>query len=65
MSGATKGVRRAPGGAWPRCEHCENDAACVGVYEDPTGPLAFACHDCCGHGCEDGWCIPLAEEFPE
>lgn len=27
-----------------------------------TSTLMFACHDCCGHGNEDGWCEPLAGE---
>lgn len=40
---------------------CGRAATCFGVYECETDPLRFACDTCCGHGCEDGWCKPIAE----
>lgn len=40
----------------PACAHCGKPATCFGVYENPEGPIGFACDDCCGHGNEDGWC---------
>jgi hypothetical protein len=44
------------------CQQChERPAACVGRYEG-DGPIALACDVCCGHGCEDGWCVRLASE---
>lgn len=45
----------------PTCEHCneKRPAACLGTYEG--GPVAYACDTCCGHACEDGWCVPLAD----
>jgi hypothetical protein len=44
-----------------KCGHCEHEAAtCFGSYEDDDN-WAFACDTCCGHGNEDGHCIPLAE----
>lgn len=46
-----------------KCDHCrECDAVCVGRYEDPENPLEFACHGCCGHGNEDGFCVMLAAD---
>lgn len=46
-----------------KCNHCgECDAVCVGRYEDPDNPLEFACHECCGHGNEDGFCVMLAAD---
>lgn len=41
------------------CEHCGKPATCVGRYEDESGPIQFACDECCGHGNEDGWCKRL------
>lgn len=53
---------------WPTCEKCDpaptdakgeacrfcgKPAACFGQYE---GDMGYACHDCCGHGNEVGWC---------
>ena len=32
-------------------------ATCFGSYEGL--PPNFACDDCCGHGCEDGSCVPI------
>jgi hypothetical protein len=41
-----------------KCDHCDNEATCVGRYEKGTDP-AFACDVCCGHGNEDGVCFDL------
>lgn len=46
---------------YPLCAVCSKVAACAGRYEDDENPIAFACHDCCGHGNEDGWCIRLED----
>lgn len=40
------------------CAHCGKPAACFGSYEGR--PTAYACDTCCGHGCEDGHCEPVA-----
>jgi hypothetical protein len=46
------------------CSVCVDDnATCVGAYEDPRD-LRFACSGCCGHGNEDGWCVPLRSPAP-
>jgi hypothetical protein len=37
------------------CSSCGAKATCFGAYENGTQP-AYACDDCCGHGCEDGYC---------
>lgn len=37
------------------CDCCGNDATCFGAYETGLEPK-YACDDCCGHGCEDGYC---------
>lgn len=42
-----------------RCEYCGNPATCLGRYEAMTSDT-YACDRCCGHGCEDGRCEPLA-----
>src|SRR5881394_767427 len=42
-----------------KCAHCGKPAFCFGRYEDQTGPAEPACDDCCGHGCEDGWCVQI------
>ncbi len=42
-----------------RCWVCGKSAACFGRYEG-HGPMGYACDDCCGHGCEDGHCDPIA-----
>lgn len=48
--------------ARPTCEHCgELPAVCVGAYDGES--LAVACDECCGHGCEDGWCRELDEDW--
>lgn len=39
------------------CANCGKPATCYGAYEDC--PAGFACDECCGHGNEDGWCVPL------
>ncbi len=42
------------------CYHCvSKPATCIGAYENAEIP-APACDECCGHGNEDGWCIPTA-----
>jgi len=41
------------------CAHCgSKHPTCFGSYEDALTP-AYACDDCCGHGCEDGECVPV------
>ncbi len=45
-------------GNW--CCTCGAPATCFGGYEDSDSP-GFSCDDCCGHACEDGWCIQLPE----
>lgn len=44
------------------CSTCQNEATCFGVDEESR--LGFGCDDCCGHGEEMGWCIPI-EDFVE
>ena len=39
------------------CEFCLNQATCYGRYDGQSG---FHCDECCGHGCEDGRCIPVS-----
>lgn len=40
------------------CDHCQcRKATCFGSYEGR--PASFACDECCGHGCEDGRCVPF------
>jgi hypothetical protein len=47
--------------ALPACAHCDQgSAACFGQY-DSEGDGAAACDVCCGHGNEDGWCVPLTD----
>lgn len=41
------------------CANCGKPATCIGRYEGPEQPVAFACDECCGHGNEDGWCKRL------
>lgn len=43
----------------PICAHCGEPATCFGSYEDSFHP-SYACDECCGHGCEDGHCEPVA-----
>ena len=45
---------------------CGNVAACIGLYEpwSKHQPAAPACDECCGHGCEDGYCYKLENFFP-
>lgn len=40
------------------CAHCGAPATCYGAYEGQ--PPHSGCDECCGHGCEDGWCVPIA-----
>jgi hypothetical protein len=42
------------------CDVCGKPAACMGSYEMQER-WAYACNECCGHGCEDGVCYPLSE----
>lgn len=46
------------------CAEC-NDAlaVCIGRYDAMT-EYAPACSDCCGHGNEDGHCLPISEWIP-
>jgi hypothetical protein len=46
------------------CEWCGKPATCVGRYEDMTEAKP-ACDGCCGHGCEDGYCEPIASAGTE
>ena len=46
----------------PVCAFCVNDAACFG-YGEGQRRKEYACNDCCGHGCEDGKCIPVAQHL--
>lgn len=42
------------------CHICGKPATCLGVYEGRDDqPRLAACDDCCGHGNEDGWCVPI------
>ena len=41
------------------CFWCQAPATCHGTYEGHTG---YACDECCGHGCEDGWCEPTESD---
>jgi hypothetical protein len=48
----------------PTCEHCSaRPATCRGKYDRMT-EYAYACDECCGHGCEDGQCRPLMADDP-
>jgi len=40
------------------CAVCGKPATCLGQYDNMTEE-AYACDDCCGHGCEDGKCRPV------
>lgn len=40
------------------CLICGDPATCIGRYEG-HGPVSTACDTCCGHGNEDGWCVPV------
>lgn len=41
-----------------RCAECGGKATCFGAYEGETAK-SYACDDCCGHGSEDGKCVPI------
>lgn len=43
-----------------KCAECGSPATCFGSYESEYTP-AYACDECCGHGCEDGHCDALKE----
>ena len=43
------------------CRICGKPATCIGEYETCTDIEEPACDACCGHGCEDGNCRPIAE----
>ena len=43
---------------WPRCATCGKPASCLGRYE-AMDTEEYACDECCGHGCEDGYCASL------
>lgn len=45
----------------PRCAICDRPATCYGSHEGHEPH--YSCDNCCGHGCEDGWCTLLSEEF--
>lgn len=45
--------------AAPTCHICGKPATCIGQYESAEEESP-ACDDCCGHGCEDGKCRPVA-----
>lgn len=58
-------IRPCPGCPTCRaCLHCGAPAYCFGSYESHSGtvPRTYACDDCCGHGCEDGHCEPVAPD---
>ena len=59
-------VRPCPGCAQCLKCSCGNVAACIGLYEpwSKHQPEAPACDECCGHGCEDGYCYKLENFFP-
>lgn len=44
----------------PVCAMCGQPATCFGRYEAMTEDV-YACDGCCGHGCEDGRCTPVAK----
>lgn len=45
-----------------KCQFCGGLAACYGKYADSTE--GYACDECCGHGCEDGWCETAEKHRP-
>jgi hypothetical protein len=48
-----------------RCSHCEErPAVCVGAYERMEA-LELACDVCCGHGCEDGFCVQIDDALDD
>lgn len=50
----------------PICRRCERrPATCFGAHGTGAGSvLGVACDQCCGHGSDDGWCVPL-EDLPD
>jgi len=44
----------------PECDICGKPASCIGIYDAMEGE-APACDECCGHGNEDGTCLPIAD----
>jgi hypothetical protein len=58
------GARLRPCPGCPACRLCwvcGKAATCIGRYEDPSEKPRPACDDCCGHGCEDGFCDKIVE----
>lgn len=55
-----KAIARERDAAMRLCSICRKPAACFGRY-DNMKTAAYACNDCCGHGCEDGWCRPVVD----
>ena len=43
-----------------KCTNCGLPATCVGQYESMETEEP-ACDNCCGHACEDGYCVPVQE----
>lgn len=50
----------SPPSPLPTCATCGGPIACLGRYEGAE-EFAWACHRCCGHGNEDGFCVQLAD----
>jgi hypothetical protein len=47
----------------PTCEYCGiRPGSCVGSYEGDGDP-EVACDECCGHGCEDGRCEEIEDDW--
>jgi hypothetical protein len=67
LNGNAESIARAVAELFPRpawtCHICGAPATCFGAYDNQ--PPAFACSTCCGHGNEDGRCMPTAAEEPE
>ena len=57
---AERAARVAAEELLPACADCGKPAACYGTYEGRSG---FACDECCGHGCEDGYCFALPDGY--
>ena len=53
----------APGVPIPACANCGEPAACFGAYEG-VEPERYSCGACCGHGCEDGYCVQVGPTEP-
>jgi len=57
MNAKSLGEPTPPATPQPKCAHCGEPASCLGSYDG--APEAYACDACCGHGNEDGKCVPL------